>query len=466
MKKETLWLLINTAILLVVGIVLVVVIQQRVPKNPEDKLFNQIAILKNETKVEGVPSQSGFSVIDYKAELYSKKGQFLATVYNVKIKNTYTVSNEYDFGMIELLVAINEKNQAYVEVVYLNQSDWTIKGVQKYIYEYYNGVTMEQIENIPKYDAADINAGATAVDSTGTIKDLVLKVMKLHLNIENDPYLTIFGPDYTLTTDASFEQTYHVLAREIAKDAGRNDIGYVYKLNGIGVAQDGQAEKELTFYVALDKEQKILGIISPEEEYKHSSGGFRNVTLALMESLVGLSLNDIDTDYDVTGGATNTGQLVIDLLVALKEVAFEEITTDPYAQIFGKDYTKTEDNDFEKTDHILRKEDVVNESNELIGYVYQLRDVVENFKPEEFNPITIYVILDKENKILGILAPEAEYEHTLGERYDKVLGNIELLVGEKLEDIEDGEYDFVSGVTNTTGLVIDLLIELKEVLLP
>ena len=372
----------------------------------------------------------------------------------------YILSGTNQHGSMTIALSLDEKGKILGAQFVAIEQTLNVEGTRNNLSKFV-GTKISDLK-----PEGDLVSGVT--NSLNTVKELLSQVAAVHREVANvplDPYTAIFGPDYTLTTDASFEQTYHVLAREIAKDAGRNDIGYVYKLNGIGVAQDGQAEKELTFYVALDKEQKILGIISPEEEYKHSSGGFRNVTLALMESLVGLSLNDIDTDYDVTGGATNTGQLVIDLLVALKEVAFEEITTDPYAQIFGKDYTKTEDNDFEKTDHILRKEDVVNESNELIGYVYQLRDVVENFKPEEFNPITIYVILDKENKILGILAPEAEYEHTLGERYDKVLGNIELLVGEKLEDIEDGEYDFVSGVTNTTGLVIDLLIELKEVIL-
>lgn len=323
MRKENLWLLINTMILLLVGIIFVVVVQLRVPKNPEDKIFNQTAVIRNETKVEGVPSGNSYSVIDYKAELQTKNGKFLATVYNVKIKNSYNFSSEYEFGTIELLVAVDENDKAHVEVVYLNQSDWTVKGIQKYIYEYYNGKTLAEIERIPEYDAADLNAGATAVDSTGTIKDLVLKVMKLHLNIEEevaDPYVEIFGEGYTFENDANFAATEHVLSRELAKDANGDVVGSLYKLNGENENYKPGELNEITIYVALDTNNVVLGVVSPEDEYHHTGGGFRNQTLAFMETFVGISLTSIDTNYDLIGASTNSQQLVLDLLLELKEV--------------------------------------------------------------------------------------------------------------------------------------------------
>lgn len=312
--------------------------------------------------------------------------------------------------------------------------------------------------------SGDLVSGVT--NSYVTVKELLADAAVVHADVADiplDPYVTIFGPEYSLRNDASFAATEHVLSRELAKDGSANDVGYVYKLNGENENYKPGELNEITIYVALDKDQVILGIISPEEEYHHTGGGFRNQTVAFMESLVGISLSTIDADYDLLGGATNSQQLVLDLLIALKDVAFEEISEDPYVLLFGKGYEMSVDNDFEGTESVLRKEDVLNESNELIGYVYQLTGVTENFKPDEFNPITIYVALDKNYKILGILAPEDEYEHTLGERYDKVKAHLETYAGIVLTETDD--FDIYASVTNTTLLVNELLLDLKEVIL-
>src|SRR5690606_2180342 len=124
MNKQNLWLLINTGIILVITVLFLILSDAVVPKEPEDLLFGKVVELKNETDVELVPVSGNYAVVDYKSEAFSGK-TFLGTVYNVKIKNNFAYSEDYEYGMIELLVLIDPAGKVKVQIVQLNQSDWT-----------------------------------------------------------------------------------------------------------------------------------------------------------------------------------------------------------------------------------------------------------------------------------------------------------------------------------------------------
>ncbi|MDD3067324.1 MAG: hypothetical protein PHF13_00475 [Acholeplasmataceae bacterium] len=325
MKKENLWLLINTGIMLVIGIVLVIVANTVIPKEPKDRLFNQVIQLENQETVEGVPAGSSYATIDYKADAVSRSGDVLGTVYNVKVRNGYKLSADDTSGYIELLIAIDENDLVFVEIVVLNQSNWTVKGIQNYIVEYYDGVLLEQIEKFPAYDAADLEAGATAVDSTGTIKNLIIRTLKVHFNIQDDPYIDYFGEGYTLEDDATFIPTEHVIYKQNVKDSSGNDAGTIYELEGTGeyLGYDGISSGSITMYVLFDENAEIISILMPDSLYGHTAG-FKARNDAYLNEFIGLTILEIqaviDENVDLKTGATGSRALIDILLAALSEV--------------------------------------------------------------------------------------------------------------------------------------------------
>lgn len=325
MKKENLWLLINTGIMLVIGIMLIIVANTFIPKEPKDRLFNQVVQLENQVTVEGVPSSNSYATIDYKADAVSRSGEILGSVYNVKIKNGYKLSSDDSNGMIELLIGIDQEDLVYVEIVVLNQSNWTVKGIQNYIISYYDGVTLEQIEKFPAYDAADLEAGATAVDSTGSIKNLVIRTLKVHFNIQDDPYIDYYGEGYSLEDDSTFVPTDKVVYKQNVKDSSGSDAGTIYELRGTGeyLGYDGISSGSITIYVLLDENAGITALLLPDSLYGHTAG-FKARNDAYLSEFMGLTISEIqaviDDNADLATGATGSRALIDELLTALSEV--------------------------------------------------------------------------------------------------------------------------------------------------
>lgn len=324
MNKQNLWLLINTGILLVVSTLFLISIEVLVPKKPADFLFGRVVELRNETDIEQAPNTGGYAIVDFKAEAFagSKK---LGTVYNVKIKNNYTYSDDYDYGFIELLVLIDDAGKVKVQIIELNQSDWTVKGIQAYLFENYQSVPFGTIKNLPSYDAADPTAGATATDSTGAIQAIIQKAIEMHNGTYvSDPYIAIYGEGYTLTDDATFTPTINITAKKIVKNASNVDLGYIYYLTGIGDYYDDyngvmHSGHGIKLEVLFDESYQVLSILVPEVGYEHTSGYRKNI-LTYVAKFVGKSPADfITTKEDPVAGAIYTGQLVNLLLDALLE---------------------------------------------------------------------------------------------------------------------------------------------------
>ncbi|RJX25151.1 MAG: hypothetical protein C4537_05125 [Acholeplasma sp.] len=326
LSKQNTWLLINTGILLVIAVIFILANESIVPKEPKDFLFDRVIELRNETDVERALLSGGYAIVDYKVEAYAGD-TFLGTVYNVKVKNGYTYSDDYEFGMIELWVAIDPAGDVHVQVVELIQSDWTVKGIQNYIYQYYQGLPYAEVGNIPEYDAADLTAGATATDSTGTIQEIIQKAIDIHYDlIVDDPLVTLYGEGYVISDDETFVPTALVVNREIVKNSSNVDIGYVYTLTGAGDYDNGQevvTGHTITLKVAFDVDDQVIGVVIPEELYGHTAGSRLTKIQNYADLLIGKTVSEfaaaLSNPGDLVSGVTYTKDLVDVLIEALVE---------------------------------------------------------------------------------------------------------------------------------------------------
>ncbi|HHW79536.1 MAG TPA: hypothetical protein GX742_01890, partial [Acholeplasmataceae bacterium] len=87
-------------------------------------------------------------------------------------------------------------------------------------------------------------------------------------------------------------------------------------LKGTGIYHQTN-EGSLEYKVALDEDLNILGFI--EIEYNHSSGSFKAHATGFLNKLIDTNLLEFE-DLDEQTNATNSTNLLTDMLIALKEV--------------------------------------------------------------------------------------------------------------------------------------------------
>jgi len=318
MKKQTLSLIIGIAAMLVAGILMIVVINATTTDDPETLLFGEPIELKSEVPVEDFPGGSSFTYIDTKAVAYDTEGKKVGDVYTVKIRNGYTLDADDSYGTIELLVGIDTDDLVYVSIVELNQSTWTVLGIKAYVEETFNGIPYEDVELLPEFDAAAPSAGATATDSTSTIKQAVLNVIYLHYDINLDPYEGLLGDTYEVENDTTFTATEHVSSKLNITSSTTVPNGSIYVVSGAGEYYDGSIAS-ITLWVIVNEDGEIYKILMPEDLYKHSSFLYTK-NLDYLDGFVGDTFADITTTIgtlDGHTGASNTNALIQELLTAL-----------------------------------------------------------------------------------------------------------------------------------------------------
>ena len=327
MKKENLFLLVNAVIMALIGLLFVVFYSQVIPNEPKDYLFGQSVQLKDTEVIEAIPSDTSYAIIHEKSIAYSASNEELGTVYNIKFKNSFGYDeNGAGLGYGEFLVGISTEDLVSVEVVELVQSSWTIRGIQQAIYDAFQDIPYLEVKDIPNINVADLDAGTTASASTSTIRSLVTRVVNVHYEISEgpaDPFETAYGVGYGRNLDNSFAAVGRVLSRDIVTDYDGVLVGYVYQLTGSTLYNEEENETgDITVYVGVDLTNDIVVIDLPLSEYHHSTGDFYYggvVTFANM--LLGLNLNEVETQGpDLITGPSNSKNLVIDLIVDLKEV--------------------------------------------------------------------------------------------------------------------------------------------------
>jgi hypothetical protein len=178
MRKQNLFLLINTAILLVIGAAFVWTYDAAVPKDLDDQLFGQVVTLGEAEIVTNIPTIGQYSIVHTVQDAFNSRGDKIGVVYNVRA--TYTYFLETDPGYVELLVAVDLDQNVTVQIVDLKQTSTYTAGLQNYVYEYFQGFGFDQLILIPIVNLEDPEAGATASASTGKIKELVGKAIEYH----------------------------------------------------------------------------------------------------------------------------------------------------------------------------------------------------------------------------------------------------------------------------------------------
>ncbi|MDO9629207.1 MAG: hypothetical protein Q7I99_04830 [Acholeplasmataceae bacterium] len=182
MKKQNLFLMINAVILMIISLGFIFMYQNVVPRDPEDKLFGQMVTLEDDEVITNVPTIGHYTIVHKVQTAYNAKGTKVGTVYTVMAKNGYNFDPSNDFGYIELLVGIDLDNKVYVQPLKLEQTSTYVGGIQDYVYEYFQGFTFDYLLLIPVINVGDLEAGATASQSTGLVKTLVAMAINAHIN--------------------------------------------------------------------------------------------------------------------------------------------------------------------------------------------------------------------------------------------------------------------------------------------
>ena len=134
-----------------------------------------------------------------------------------------------------------------------------------------------------------------------------------------------------------------------------------------------------------------------------------------------------------------------------------------YKEVFDGFDSREEDETFEATDLVIKKEIIKDEDEEVIGYAYTLQGTTKEFLDKdykkEYGELTLLVGLDLDNKVVGIRTVETT--HT-GTYYDKYQEEYDELVGVEL--VDDANVDLVGGSTVSGNSIQELIDALKEVI--
>ncbi len=294
MRKQTLFLIIGTAVMIILSVVMIIVINHATIDDPYTALFGEEIELRYKKSVEDFPGGPNFTYIDYEASAYNLDNEKVGDVYNVKIRNGYALDSDAHYGTIELLVGIDRDDMVYVSILELDQSTWTVMGIQAYIEETFNGIPTDDVESIPEYDAAVSTAGATATDSTGTIKETVIDVINYHFGIITDitpirlaRYQAIDSNVQSFNALDLSTDPASVLVKAELLDSSDAVIGYAIE------ASVSNSYGLLHIVVVTDETGEIIGA----EFVDYGNSMFENQLTAALSNLVGLTMTD-----DLTSG--------------------------------------------------------------------------------------------------------------------------------------------------------------------
>ncbi|HHT39619.1 MAG: FMN-binding protein [Acholeplasmataceae bacterium] len=233
-------------------------------------------------------------------------------------------------------------------------------------------------------------------------------------------------------------------------------IGYVFKAKGTN------PRGLVDLAIAVDLEGNIKGVKILDTE---NTPGFWDQYVPKLNEIDGL-IGDLK-GVDNISGVTQTGALLNDLIKDIvKEAIQYTIIIDEdllYKEVFDGFDSREEDETFEATDLVIKKEIIKDEDEEVIGYAYTLQGTTKEFLDKdykkEYGELTLLVGLDLDNKVVGIRTVETT--HT-GTYYDKYQEEYDELVGVEL--VDDANVDLVGGSTVSGDSIQELIDALKEVI--
>ncbi|MBU1141720.1 MAG: hypothetical protein KKG64_04275 [Firmicutes bacterium] len=189
MSKQNLFLVINTLILLVLGLGVILIYSTVIPLEPKDRLFGEVVSLDEEVIINNLPTIGHYEILHTVQNVFSLQGDKIGVVYHVYARNGFIETSSDEFGYIELLVGIDLEEKVYVQIVELRQTSTYNVAIQNYICEYYQGFNFSELVAIPVVNVEDLEAGVTASRSTDSVKNLVSMAINEYLN----PTLSLSG---------------------------------------------------------------------------------------------------------------------------------------------------------------------------------------------------------------------------------------------------------------------------------
>lgn len=318
MRRENKFLMINALIFIVLGVVVTILFSSYYPLDRDDQIFNEVITLENTEILNALPSTKDFLVVNKKYDAINQQGDMIGLVYEVVARNGYSISDEKTYGEIRLYVGIKD-DKVYVEIITLEQTSNYLGNIQHYIETSFQGVHYEEIASIVPLNAADISTGASATDSTTLIKTMVTEVIMIAYDlVEEDPYHTYFETGYMMYEDASFESEV-ILSKWIIENQG-----YIYIIEQTGPYDDNYSEElqqgSITLHLIFDNEDRLLGILIPEEAYGHTTS-FMNRNAEYLELFEGLTLIEmadiVNQNTDLSTGATWSKELIESMILAV-----------------------------------------------------------------------------------------------------------------------------------------------------
>lgn len=265
---------------------------------------------------------------------------------------------------------------------------------------------------------------------------------------------------------ASLVSKVEVFDKELT-DETKQTIAFIYEVyqtNKFG---------QIRFVVSVSSTGEILGasFITLEQTYKVDA------TTRNLQDFVGLNLSNLGAVADLETGATGSlntlKAMFADVAVEFAESQPEPAFTEPIDQLYQAFTTQTDDAAFasQTTATVLSRQVVTRTSDdEVLGYIYKLTGTTQYQSDEDgagVGSISLYVHVDNENNILLVTAPSDEYNHTKGGYYSQTLTFLGEFTGESLSDVRTIGDTILAGATaRSRNLVIDLLEDLKEVILP
>lgn len=229
-------------------------------------------------------------------------------------------------------------------------------------------------------------------------------------------------------------------------------VGDVYLLeikNGYGM---------MSLYVGIQEDRIYTQNIILDQ----TSIYLKNIQHFIQAELNGIDYDDLlkvrplDAAYDLDSGATATDSTsqILELVKKAVDIHFDLYVDDPYIAYYGEAYTKVLDSTFTSAS----VEKYIINGNQTV-YTISGTGTYEGYEETKSGSITIDVLLDENNQILGILFPENLYGHTLS-FLSRNASYINYFVGRNISEIYvilSSYDDLTTGATGSKELVETLL---------
>lgn len=237
-------------------------------------------------------------------------------------------------------------------------------------------------------------------------------------------------------------------------DASGNLIGYIYKAsktNGYG---------DMTIVISIAPDGEILGA----EFLTLNQTLYLDRTRANLTLYVGTNITVLAPSGDLQGGASFSRTTMIEILTEIAasfENTAEPVDSDPYVAYLGSDYVVEEDTTFTATAHVTSKRNITTSTEVPNGYIYTVTGEgdYEGYDGTETGSITINVIFNSDDAIVGVYVPEDSYGHTYG-FYSNNIDYLNSFSGKTVDEIAtvvSDNADLNTGATYSKTLLGELL---------